>query len=194
MSTGEIIEYVKKYADNAHGEQVRKYTGERYIVHPVRVMEMTREYISDIRVHAAALLHDVLEDTPVTAEEMEKSLLQVLDEKDAHRVIKLVIELTDIFVKKNYPKLNRRTRKEQEALRLSGVGADAQSIKYADIIDNVKDLVTQDTDFANVYVREAKKMLKVMESGNHALREKAIKLVDNYLHNLQPPHAVVKDL
>lgn len=186
LSTVEIIEYVKKYADQAHGEQVRKYTRERYIVHPVRVMESARVYTNELSVHAAALLHDVLEDTPVTAEEMETSLLEVMSNKDAARTIKLVIELTDIFVKESYPSLNRRTRKEKEAARLSRISADAQTIKYADIMDNVNDLVSQDTDFAKVYIRESKRMLKAMESGNRTLRERAIKLVDAYLHSLQP--------
>ncbi len=186
LSTVEIIDYVKKYADQAHGEQVRKYTGERYIVHPVRVMESARLYTNELSVHAAALLHDVLEDTTVTAEEMETSLLEVMSTKDAARTIKLVIELTDIFVKESYPSLNRRTRKEMEADRLAKISADAQTIKYADIMDNVNDLVSQDTDFAKVYIRESKKMLKAMESGNRTLRERVIKLVDAYLHSLQP--------
>ncbi|MEO5600522.1 MAG: HD domain-containing protein [Cyclobacteriaceae bacterium] len=186
LSAVEIIDYVKKYADQAHGEQVRKYTGERYIVHPVRVMESARLYTNELSAHAAALLHDVLEDTPVTAEEMETSLLEVMSSKDAARTIELVIELTDIFVKESYPSLNRRTRKEKEAARLSRISADAQTIKYADIMDNVNDLVGQDTDFAKVYIRESKKMLKAMESGNRTLRERAIKLVDACLHSFQP--------
>lgn len=185
MSKIEIIQYVKEFADNAHGQQVRKYTGERYIAHPVRVMEMTSEYNNNICVHAAALLHDVLEDTPVAPDQMEKALLRVMSNGEVSTVIQLVVELTDIFVKENYPKLNRITRKEKEAERLSGVSPDAQSIKYSDIIDNVKDIVSQDTDFAKVYVREAKKMLHLMVAGNPQLHERAVKLVDQCLHNLQ---------
>lgn len=185
MSKIEIIQYVKEFADNAHGQQVRKYTGERYIFHPVRVMGMTSEYNNDICVHAAALLHDVLEDTPVTPDQMEKALLHVMSNEEVSKVIQLVVELTDIFVKENYPRLNRKARKEKEAERLSGVSPDAQSIKYSDIIDNVKDIVSQDTDFAKVYVREAKKMLHLMAAGNPQLRERAVKLVDQCLHNLK---------
>lgn len=193
-STADIIEYIKDFADKAHGTQVRKYTGERYIVHPVRVMEMTREFSMDLCVHSAALLHDVLEDTPVTAAQMQVALGRVMNYEDSEQVVKLVIELTDIFIKENYPSLNRRTRKEKEALRLSMVSADAQLIKYADIIDNVTDLVSQDTDFAQVYIKEAKKMLKLMVSGNAELRGRAILLVDNCLENLQPPSTLLKGL
>src|SRR3989337_866587 len=103
MSTTRILEYVKIFADNAHGQQVRKYTGERYIEHPVRVMEMVRKFHPEVEVLAAALLHDVLEDTPVTARQMEASLLTIMEEEQVKRVMQLVIDLTDIFIKKDYP-------------------------------------------------------------------------------------------
>lgn len=188
-----MLEYVARFADKAHGTQVRKYTGERYIVHPVRVMELTRQYTDDVCVHAAALLHDVLEDTAVSADQMEGALREVMTDSDAEKVVNLVTELTDVFVKDNYPSLNRRSRKEKEALRLSGVSPKAQLIKYADIIDNVNDLVSQDTDFAQVYIREAKKMLRLMASGNPDLRKKAMSLVDKFLEDLQPPHTILSD-
>jgi (p)ppGpp synthase/HD superfamily hydrolase len=184
MSTEEIIEYVKNYADRAHGQQLRKYTGERYIVHPVRVLEMTRRYNADICIQVACLLHDVLEDTPVTADELRDALLQVLDKPEAARVVSLVIELTDIYVKEHYSGLNRRTRKDKEAARLAGVSPEAQTIKYADIIDNVTDIVNEDSDFAQVYVREAKKFLQLMVAGNVQLREKAVQLIDQCLEHL----------
>lgn len=190
MSKIEIIQYVKEFADTAHGQQVRKYTGERYIGHPVRVMKMTHVYNNDICVHAAALLHDVLEDTQVTKYQMEKALFGVLDKEEVSKVVQLVVELTDVYVTENYPGLNRRTRKEKEAERLSGVSPDAQTIKYADIIDNVKDIVRQDSDFAKVYVREAKKMLRVMVAGNPSLRHRAVKLVEQCLYQLQMQPAI----
>jgi (p)ppGpp synthase/HD superfamily hydrolase len=193
MSKIEILEYVKEFADQSHGKQVRKYTGERYIVHPVRVMEMTSEYQNDICAQAAALLHDVLEDTPVTPEDMAQALRQVLDEKEVSRVMKLVIELTDIFVKERYPGMNRKSRKEKETERLSHISADGQSIKYADLIDNVNDIVRQDTDFAKIYVREARKMLLVMTAGHPQLRERAVKLIDECLESLQKPADLLKD-
>jgi len=187
MSTTEILEYVKNFADRAHGQQVRKYTGERYIGHPIRVMEMVGKYHPQIEVQAAALLHDVLEDTPVTAVEMEAALLKVMDSEQVRRVMQLVIDLTDIYVKKDYPRLNRRARKQKEAARLSHVSPEAQSIKYADIIDNVTDIVSQDSDFANIFVREAKKMLAGMNAGHPELRAKTAALVDKCLSELPKP-------
>ncbi|MGN6617321.1 MAG: HD domain-containing protein [Ilyomonas sp.] len=59
----QVIEKVQDFAGKAHAGQKRKYTPEPYIVHPVRVMQICKEYTSSILVLCAALLHDVLEDT-----------------------------------------------------------------------------------------------------------------------------------
>ena len=60
----DIIQKALLFATEAHGKQVRKYTGEPYIVHPVEVMSIVKSVVSDEEVLAAALLHDVVEDTP----------------------------------------------------------------------------------------------------------------------------------
>ncbi len=184
MSETEILSYVQSYAGDAHGEQVRKYTGEKYIGHPMRVMMTVRAYCREPEVLAAALLHDVLEDTPVSARQMEEDLARIMDSRQVTRTVGLVVELTDVFIKNDFPQLSRRTRKEKEAARLATVSPEAQSIKYADIIDNVTDIVRQDSDFATVFVREAHNMLRAMRSGDAALRERALAVVDSCMKQL----------
>jgi (p)ppGpp synthase/HD superfamily hydrolase len=66
----EVLEQVKDFADKAHGDQKRKYTPERYIVHPEKVLRLCQQYTSSIPLLAAALLHDVLEDTHVTQKDL----------------------------------------------------------------------------------------------------------------------------
>ncbi|NND85597.1 MAG: HD domain-containing protein, partial [Acidimicrobiia bacterium] len=58
-------------ARDAHGSQTRK-TGEPYITHPIAVAEVLAGYGMDVDTISAALLHDVVEDTPVTLEEIRK--------------------------------------------------------------------------------------------------------------------------
>lgn len=184
MISSDTLTFVKHFADRAHGSQVRKYTGERYIVHPIRVMETVREYNADVRVLAAALLHDVLEDTPVKDHQIEAALLEVMDAEDAHWIVQRVIELTDIFIKEDFPRMNRSARKQQEVLRLSSTSGEAQTVKYADIIDNVTDIMKQDKDFARVFVHEAKAMLIAMTAGHPQLRARAVSVVDSALQKL----------
>ena len=55
----------------AHEGQVRK-TGDPYITHPITVAYMLAQYGLDADTIAAAFLHDTVEDTPLTLEEVEK--------------------------------------------------------------------------------------------------------------------------
>lgn len=164
-----IIEAVKTFTDNAHGEQKRRYSEERYIVHPVRVMELCRKHTDDVTTLAAALMHDVLEDTPVTEEEMLSFLNTIMAETEAQRTLSLVIDLTDVYIKADYPEMNRKKRKVMEADRLSKIAPDAQTIKYADIIDNAWDFAVNDKDFAVVFAGECLRVLQKMDKGNPAL-------------------------
>lgn len=173
-----LLKVVTEFADNAHADQKRKYTPDSYIVHPVRVMEILKEYTTDIAILFAALLHDVLEDTPVTKDEILIFLLSVTDRTTAERTINLVVELTDVYIKKDYPSLNRRRRKDLEIERISKVSADAQTIKYADIMDNCKEIRKYDPSFAKVFIRECKAQLKVMVKGNPELKQRAVEALD----------------
>lgn len=174
-----ILEEVKDFAAVAHGEQLRKFSKERYIGHPIRVMGMVKEYKPDLSILSAALLHDVLEDTPTGKSELREFLQSVMEEPDANHTLLLVEELTDTYIKSNYPTLNRRMRRSLEAERMSSVSPDAQTIKYADIIDNVVDIVKHNTDFALVYLRESRMMLDRMTKGNLQLYQRALKTTDD---------------
>ena len=59
-------------AKRAHGDQKRA-SGSPYMTHPVAVASFVASLGFDARTIAAALLHDVLEDTDVTKEEMTKT-------------------------------------------------------------------------------------------------------------------------
>ncbi len=65
-----LIEKAYKIADEAHKGQVRK-SGEAYIIHPLCVSIVLAELELDKETIAAGLLHDVLEDTVMTEEEMK---------------------------------------------------------------------------------------------------------------------------
>lgn len=173
----EILERIRDFADKAHGDQMRKYSPERYIVHPVRVMEICRQYNSDVTVLAAALLHDVLEDTKVSRKEMKNFLLTIFDSEKAEKVLNVVKELTDQYTKLKHPLLNRYRRKAKEHQRLGNVSPEAQTVKYADLIDNSVEIASQDPDFAPRYLDEAKDLLNRMKRGNERLRERAIQTV-----------------
>src|SRR3984957_6624730 len=67
---GEWLTRVYELADRAHEGQ-RRASGESYIEHPLAVAEILAELEMDRETIAAAILHDVVEDTSVTSEEVE---------------------------------------------------------------------------------------------------------------------------
>lgn len=70
------------FANKAHAGQKRK-SGEPYIVHPISVADILVSLGMDTDSVVSALLHDVVEDTPVTLEEVEKefgnTVAQIID-------------------------------------------------------------------------------------------------------------------
>lgn len=184
-SNDDILEKVKEFAHQAHGDQKRKYTPDPYIVHPYRVMKICKDYSDDITVLSAALLHDVLEDTETTKEDIFDFLREHMSEGNTVNTVELVKEMTDVYVKQSYPRLNRNRRKRLEAERMAKTSHNAQTIKYADIIDNCNEIVDHDPDFAGVFLFECKKLLDRIDSGNAELRKKAFDTVNLNLANLK---------
>ncbi len=65
----DIIELAYKVAKNAHKNQFRK-SGAPYIEHPVQLAYIASQFSLDATALAACLLHDVVEDTPYTYEDI----------------------------------------------------------------------------------------------------------------------------
>jgi (p)ppGpp synthase/HD superfamily hydrolase len=153
------------FAIDAHGEQKRRYTGEPYWRHPMRVADWLvatgtpwAEPWGD-EVIAAAWLHDVVEDTPVTIEEIETAF--------GPKVAQLVAELTN--PSKQFPKLSRVERKKMDREALALASPEAKSIKLADILDNTPSIMEYGKGFAKVYVDEMKLLLPLLQNEGHPL-------------------------
>lgn len=184
-----VLQLIQDFATQAHGDQQRQFVPESYIAHPIRVMETCKPHTADRSILAAALLHDVLEDTPVTNVQLQDFLISVMVESEAKRTLQLVIELTDIYTKANYPQWNRRKRKVKETQRLGKVSPGAQTIKYADIIDNSLTIQNAGTDFARKYLFECRSLLREMRKGDPELWSVANETVDRCIIGLAEQNA-----
>src|SRR5215467_9365955 len=67
-----LVERAFAFSENAHQGQFRK-SGEPYITHPLAVASILSQWRLDAQGLAAALLHDVMEDTDVTKHQIESS-------------------------------------------------------------------------------------------------------------------------
>ena len=115
-----------EFAAQKHKGQTRKGRDESpYIEHPKSVARIISEVgdIDDPQILAAALLHDTLEDTETTVEELASAF--------GKRVCRLVEEVSD---DKKLPKEVRKQRQIEHAAKLS---PDAVLIKLGDKISNV---------------------------------------------------------
>lgn len=149
-----LIDEATEFANEAHGDQVRKYTGAPYFDHVYAVAERVAKYTDDPFIYIAALLHDTVEDTEVTVGE--------IGEIFGRRVAELVYDLTDHFTTENYPNLNRAERKALETARMATVSDDAKLIKLCDLADNTSTIVEHDPGFAKVYLKEKAALLEAM--------------------------------
>ena len=104
---------------------------------------LVAEYTGDPEMIAAAWLHDTVEDTPVTLEELGREF--------GPGVAELVDQLTDVSRAGDG---NRKLRKAIDREHLAGASARAQTVKLADLIDNAVDICRNDTKFARVYLDE----------------------------------------
>lgn len=169
MPEAVIRAYYFALAAHAAVGQVRKYTGEPYINHPVAVLSRLLAYCGDKvteNMMQAALLHDVVEDTGVNGE--------VIRHHFGRSVWIVVMELT----KATTPSFgNRAERHAFEVERLSRASWMAQTIKVADLMDNTVSIVERDPDFAYRYLPEKAMLLNVMKAALPEIREPAIKML-----------------
>lgn len=146
------------FAEKAHGEQKRKYTGEKYIFHPIEVMKIVSTICNDDAMFMAALLHDTVEDTKVTIEEIE--------EKFGLEVKNIVSDLTDVSKSEDG---NRVIRKKIDREHSGNASDKAQTVKLADLISNSASIVKHDENFAKIYLKEKALLLNVLVNGNKTL-------------------------
>jgi (p)ppGpp synthase/HD superfamily hydrolase len=162
-----LVKKARLFAANAHAavRQCRKYTNEPYIMHPYRVASLVATVPHTEEMLAAAWLHDTVEDTFVTQEDIRAEF--------GEAVASMVAWLTDVRPVMG----NRAPRIEQNRLHLAGAPAEVKTIKLADILDNVSCIAQYDAQFAFTYLQEKYAVLKVLTQGDPTLYAKACQTV-----------------
>lgn len=158
-----LVEKADAFAKTAHMGQTRKYTNEPYIWHPRRALELlvlTGVAENNPWMQAAMLLHDTVEDTSVTLEDIKREF--------GPRVAALVQEVTDVA------KLKDGNRKQRSAINnaaLANASVEGQNIKLADIYDNIRDILdVAEGDYAVQYLHEKLATIEVLTKANPSLR------------------------
>lgn len=153
-------------ADKAHEGAVRDYTGESYITHPVEVARILSTVPHTNAMLAAAILHDVLEDTDYTEVQMR--------ERFGSEVTDLVKMVTKVSTKDDGP---RWRRVEIDMAHLAQASPAGQSIKLADIICNCRTIADHDPRRALGYLNEKLTALQILTQGHPELWQMALDTV-----------------
>jgi (p)ppGpp synthase/HD superfamily hydrolase len=164
-----LIEWVAKQ----HVGQLIKLTTEPYLNHLVRVAEMAGQYAASG--YECGLCHDLLEKTRVTPQLLSYHLRQCgYVETAADLIVTVAVELTDVYTKLKFPDLKKSERKEREAHRLETVSPTAQTVKYADLYDNIQWMLQHDPSQALSYLQRKKDLVLKMNAGNPDLRRQLL--------------------
>lgn len=165
MNTQNKILQAASFAAQRHAGQRRKGgDAEPYINHPLDVANMLANIgrIEDADVIMAGLLHDTVEDTETTAEE--------LLERFGERTMSMVLEVTD---DKSLPKKERKRLQIEHAPHLS---PGAKAVKLADKISNIKDVTNNppahwDKQRKLKYLDWGEKVVEGLRGTNEALEK-----------------------
>lgn len=165
----DLVQRARYYATEAHQriDQRRKYTNQPYEVHLKSVARLVESVTDDQEMIAAAWLHDTVEDTQATIEDIEREF--------GRGVSRLVADLTDVSKAGDG---NRAQRKAIDLAHTATASERAKTIKLADLIDNCRDICKHDQGFGRVYLGEARALMEKLREGDARLYRQAERTIE----------------
>jgi len=159
-----------QFATMAHAGQTRKYTDEPFIMHPLRVAEKVQPFAFSDDMVVAAVLHDTVEDTQVTIEEIHQEF---------GKIVGIIVgQLTN--KSKLMKDKNRRERKIIDVAQAADMNVISQIIRLADMADNLPSILAHGRpDFADLYRAEKLQMMKALSDVSfHPLYKEVAEILD----------------
>ena len=144
----EMLDQAIQVAKSSHAGQFRK-SGEPYIFHPLRVAHLAARNWMDFASICAAMLHDVVEDTPVTLAEVEAAF--------DYEIAFLVNGLTKVTDEKlSREILRNRTYRKQLLTAIQDVRV--LCLKFWDRIDNLQTIDALDPEKQGLIAEETREV------------------------------------
>lgn len=125
-----VLDKAIVFAVKAHAGTERRGKGFPYIVHPLEAVEIVATMTTDQELLAAAALHDTVEDTSVTLDDIRREF--------GDRVAKLVEEESDVFMEGVSEADSWHERKQAAIDRLSHASRDAKMVALGDKLSNAR--------------------------------------------------------
>ena len=125
-----VLDRAIVFAVKAHSGTERRGKGYPYIVHPLEAVEIVATMTNDQELLAAAALHDTVEDTDVTVEQIR--------EEFGDRVADLVASESDTFEEGVSEEDSWHARKQAAIDRLGKAGREAKMVALGDKLSNMR--------------------------------------------------------
>lgn len=126
----ELLDRAIIFAVKAHAGTERRGKGFPYIVHPMEAVEIVATITPDQELLAAAALHDVVEDTHITADDISREF--------GDRIANLVVAESDVFVEGVSEEDSWHARKQAAIDRLAAAPHDAKIVAMGDKLSNMR--------------------------------------------------------
>ena len=126
----ELLDRAIIFAVKAHHNTERRGKGFPYIVHPMEAVEIVATITSDQELLAAAALHDTIEDTDVTVEDIRREF--------GDRITELVYAESDQFDESVSEENSWHDRKQAAINRLAAASHDAKIVALGDKLSNMR--------------------------------------------------------
>ncbi len=165
-----LVERARAYATGAHAAVGQRHKHEQfpYATHLRSVAELVGRAGGTPRMIAAAWLHDVVENTACTLEDLRTEF--------GDEVACYVDWLTDSS------KDGDAEAKAKEHARLAGAPVEAKAIKLADLIDNCSTVLRYKPDIADNYLADKQQVARLVADGNRSLYEHAMEIFQRATH------------
>ena len=159
------------FAVRAHAGTERRGKGFPYIVHPMEAMAIASTMTADQEILAAAALHDVVEDTEMTLEDLRKEF--------GDRIARLVDTESD----RTDPSLDWRARKEESLRRLKGASYEEKIVALGDKLSNMRAIARDYSSLGEVFWDRFRIKEKSVHGWRyHALLDALSELSDTYAY------------
>ena len=127
---GRLVKAVAFAADKHRNQRRKDAEASPYINHPIALANVLANEggVDDVTVLCAAVLHDTIEDTETTPEELQAIF--------GPKVASVVMEVTDD------KSLEKSLRKQRQVEHAPHISTEAKLVKLADKISNLRDILT----------------------------------------------------
>ena len=172
-----IVKKAAEFAKKYHFKQKRRSTGAQYASHPGTVASLVKHYSKDTgKLHyliAAAILHDVVEDTSAT--------IELVEQEFGKQVADLVLELTN-----DDAEMKVLGKPQYLANKMIAMSSDALTIKLCDRLHNILEMEGMPEKFQKRYSQETDYILFHLQEKRHLTSDQRIicyEILDNLPRN-----------